>query len=184
MSSSSTCSPHSRARMATWWEGGGGVGVRVAASDDMLLASSYSPHPPLPIPSPQTQAPDPDPPHLSRHVRAVEVVPGVRLRVALGLCIPHDLAERAPVPERVEDVGERAAEDALDLEHPVAGLDEVLQGGEHGEAGADGALRWVRLGWGGFGRGVWVCLGIRGEEDASVQECSRPPPKKDRKPQR
>lgn len=92
-------------------------------------------------------------------VEAVEVVARVGLGVAeiLGF---GNLGAPGPAlavqgREGVEEEAHGAGEDTLDFVDLVAGGDEVLEGGEDGEAGADGgfvvdeaAARVVR--WGGF----------------------------------
>ena len=78
--------------------------------------------------------------NLPRDVGAAEVVPRVRLGVPELLGGLHDRAELVVGAVGVEDVGERSAEDALDLVDAVARIAEVVQGGDDGKTRADGAL--------------------------------------------
>mmetsp|Transcript_5911 Transcript_5911/g.20381 ORF Transcript_5911/g.20381 Transcript_5911/m.20381 type:complete len:418 (+) Transcript_5911:922-2175(+) len=71
--------------------------------------------------------------HLPRHVGARKVVPRVGLRVAAGLCLGHDLAEPGSRLKVVEEVRERAGEDALHARDPVARVHEALDRGDHGQ---------------------------------------------------
>ena len=76
----------------------------------------------------------------ARDVRARQVVARIGLRVALRFGLANDLRERPRAVEQVEQIRERAGEDAADAADLVAGLDEVLQRLDHGQAGADGRL--------------------------------------------
>lgn len=49
------------------------------------------------------------------NVHASQIVPGVWLRIAGRLCLSHDLREAAAPHQAVEDVGQRPAENALNL---------------------------------------------------------------------
>ena len=80
----------------------------------------------------------------TRDVSAIEVVAGVRLREPLFLRLPDHVAPFAALAvhgrEAVEEEAHGAGEDALDAVDAVAGVDEVFEGGDDGEAGADGGF--------------------------------------------
>ena len=102
-----------------------------------------------------------------RDISPGEVVPRVRLRVPESLRLGHHLCEAATGRQRVEDVGERAAEDALDSQDAVARVAEVLERRDDGQAGADGGLvclgfwcvRACVWGWGGGGVSLVIAGG-------------------------
>ena len=82
---------------------------------------------------------------LPRHVDAVEVVAGIRLREARLFRLPDRVAPLAASGavgggEVVEEEAQGAGEDAFDAVDGVAGGDEVVQGGYDGQAGADGGF--------------------------------------------
>ena len=79
-----------------------------------------------------------------RYIDAVEIVAGVRFGEA---CLLRLSDFRAPFAafavhgrEVVEEEAHGAGEDALDAADGVAGVDEVFEGGDNGEAGADGGF--------------------------------------------
>ena len=61
-----------------------------------------------------------------RHIRAGEVITGVRLGEAVVLGLSDDAGEGAVGGERIEDVGEGPAEDALDAGDAVPRVYQVL----------------------------------------------------------
>ena len=77
---------------------------------------------------------------LARDVHARQVVARVGLGIAARLRLAHDLGERALAVEHIEQIRERAGENAADAADLVAGLDEVLERLDHRQARADRRL--------------------------------------------
>lgn len=75
------------------------------------------------------------------HICAREVIPGVRLCVAILLGLCHDAGEGAVRGEGVEDVGQGAAEDALNASDAIARVHQVLEGRNDGQACSDSSLQ-------------------------------------------
>src|SRR6185503_10685426 len=77
---------------------------------------------------------------LAGDVRAREVIARIGLRVALRFGFADDFGKRPRAVEQVEQIRERAREDAADAADLVAGLNEVFQCVNDGQARADGRL--------------------------------------------
>ena len=77
---------------------------------------------------------------LAHEVRARQVVARIRLGVTLGLGVLHDVGERRLAVVDVEQIGQRAGEDALDARDLVAGLAQVAQRRDHRQARAHGGF--------------------------------------------
>ena len=75
---------------------------------------------------------------LAHEVGARQVVARIRLGVALRLGVLDDLRERRLAVVDVEQIGQRAGENALDARDLVAGLAQVAQRLDHRQARADG----------------------------------------------
>lgn len=91
---------------------------------------------------------------LSGNIEAVEIVARIGLSVAECLGLLDFVGPLAALAlsggERVEKERHGAAKDTFNLGHLVAGIDEVLEGRDDGQTGADGGLM-VDLGAGGGG---------------------------------
>src|SRR6185295_10057929 len=74
---------------------------------------------------------------LARDVRARQIVSRIRLGEADAMRFLHQRAERRGAVERVEEITERAGQNALDLQDLVAAGDEIAQRRHDRESGAD-----------------------------------------------
>ena len=77
---------------------------------------------------------------LARDIGARQVVSRIRFREADAVRFLHQRAERRRPVERVEEIAERAGQNALDLQDLVAARDEIAQRRHDRKAGADVGL--------------------------------------------
>jgi hypothetical protein len=101
-----------------------------------------------------------------------QVLPGVWLRVAAPRCIPHHLAEGCARAQRIEDVGQGAAQHALDAAHGVPCFQQHLEGGQDGQPRTHSGLGGCG---GGGGRGAQPGMQVGGKlEGGGLGEVPQP----------